>query len=72
MTGRQAYDSEINTAYFNARVHGEPAEARIMGILRGGFLHKSVFYAHAGPARGVVHAPAADLDELRVHGEGGR
>lgn len=62
-------DAEATTAHFTARVEGEPAEARIMGVLRGGFLHNGVFYAHAGPARGIVYAPAEDLSELRIHGE---
>ena len=63
------FDSEATAAYAEARKHGEPAEARINGILRGGHLYEGVFYAHAGPARGVVYARAADLDYLKVHAE---
>ena len=63
------FDSEATRAYAEARKHGEPAEARINGIIRGGFLHNGIFLSHAGPARGVVYARAADLDYLKVHAE---
>jgi hypothetical protein len=62
---------EADTAYAAAKAAGQPAEARINGILRGGYLHDGVFLAHAGPARGVVHAPASEVTELRVHASAG-
>jgi hypothetical protein len=58
---------ETDHAYAIAKTDGKPAEARINGILRGGYLHDGIFFAHAGPARGVVYAAQAEVTELRVH-----
>ena len=46
-------------------VQGRKAEARVNGVLRGGFVAEGVFYAHAGKARGVGSAPVKDVSDLR-------
>lgn len=53
-----------NTEYTNLRKLGRVAEAHIFGVLRGGFVHDGIFYAHAG-SRGVVKAPVSEVTSLR-------
>ena len=48
-------------------VQGRKAEARVNGVLRGGFVSEGVFYAHAGKARGVVSALIEAVSDLRFH-----
>lgn len=57
------------TEYLKLRSLGRPAEARIFGILRGGFVHEGTFYAHAGSGRGIVQASVSIVTDLRFHAE---
>lgn len=49
--------------------HGRPAEARIGGVLRGGYVYEGVFYAPAATNIGVLSAPVERVSELRYHDE---
>ena len=51
--------------YTALSTQGRKAEARVNGVLRGGFVAKGIFYAHAGKARGVVSAFVKDVSDLR-------
>jgi len=45
------------------RPAGRIAEARVRGILRGGFVHAGLFYAHAG--REIICLQITAVQELR-------
>lgn len=47
------------------KAQGQKAEAIVAGVLRGGFVFKGVFYAHAGKARGVIFTSVKSVEALR-------
>lgn len=52
--------------YEHIRHYGEPAEARIRGILRGGYAYNGVFYAPAATNIGVLSDTLENVTELKI------
>ena len=58
--------AETKAKFAKAKTEGQRAEARIRGILRGGFVYDGLFIAMGSVSQGIVYAPLAEVSELHI------